>query len=115
MEVDPNAIVIEDVSENTVCEFTIDTGDDIAFYGEVDSTVRPILPDEAQSNAHLFMAAPDLLDALKALAADVEQTAINSYSMDDDDFPACWEESSPEDYELWDAARKAIAKAEGKL
>jgi hypothetical protein len=111
---DPSAIVIQDPSENTVCEFTIDSADDIEFYSEVDSSIRPILLDEARSNAQLFMAVPELLDALKALAADVEQTARNSYSIEDEDFPLCWQECSPEDFGLWDTACKAIAHAEGK-
>lgn len=67
IERDPHAIVVEDLSENTVCEFTVDTPDDIAFYKDVESTIRPILPAEAEANAKLFLAAPDMLVALKAL------------------------------------------------
>lgn len=73
----------------------------IVLFGEIknsndDGGIRGRNDEEANANAHLIAAAPELLEALEALVACVECN-----------------ESVPAWTSQWDIARAAIAKAKG--
>lgn len=68
VEDDGFAFVVFDATENTIAEFNIDR--DADFYAEMEPEVRVIPKAEAQANADLFMASPEMLAVLKSIVAD---------------------------------------------
>ncbi|HTF70249.1 MAG TPA: hypothetical protein VK638_46990 [Edaphobacter sp.] len=55
----------------------------------------------------------DLLEALKAIADDVEKVARDSFSTVDGNFDDDYRTEDPEGYAVWASAKAAIAKATG--
>ena len=96
------------ISKNAEARLGVDgsNGHAIVFfaYGDdnTDSGIHGATPEEAEANARLIAAAPDLLEALKGLYADqVDYLTINKLGGKDNHWMK--------------AARAAISKAEGTL
>ena len=75
-------------------------GDGFGWFVEIAperwASVEGLTFSEAEANAHLIAAAPELLEALKWLTAEIKDCA------------------QPSDWESWEACQAAIAKAEGE-
>lgn len=81
-----------------------------------DAIIATIAEDvpEYKANGNLLASAPEVLEALKGLSADVEKVARDSYSTCDGNFDDDFRIEDPNGYAAWSAARAAIAKAEGR-
>lgn len=99
----PWLIAIDDVVEKTCEVFVRVPGNEYQTICEVRLTGDALMSDEAEANAKLISAAPELLEALKELHSECVNAALRAGTK--------WPLSAPSQLKLDEKCRAAIAKA----